>query len=164
MFRFYYLLIFITLFTSYFSFAQIPETGKWKGMMQISKDGKVIDSVEVMLTVRSIVADSVWQWKMEYLSEKMPVTKDYKLMVSDRQKGIYLTDEGEGLILMNYLHGRKMYGAFETAGLLLTSTTEWLKDGIMFEVTSGKKTAEKQTDIQNYSVNIVQRVFFKKMN
>jgi hypothetical protein len=93
-------LTFILLFAGLLVNAQSPFAdnciGTWKGVMYISKNGIVKDSVSVRLTVGKHKDAAAWSWKTEYLSEKMPVTKDYVLRLKDAEKNIYATDEGGG--------------------------------------------------------------------
>lgn len=140
--------------------------GKWKGTLIIWKENKIMDSVPAELTIKTIIKDSIWQWKTEYISATMPVTKNYSLRVVDKQKGIYITDEGDGVELMNYTFGNKLYSNFETSGILLTSCYEWIGTDIFFEIASGKKTETMSinTEVTNYSVKNLQKVIFKKIN
>ena len=104
-------LIFISLAFLFFhaNAQQIKITdGVWKGTLMIWKENKIVDSVPTELTIKTIIKDSIWQWKTEYLSATMPVTKDYTLRIIDKQKGIYITDEGDGVDLMNYSFGNKL--------------------------------------------------------
>jgi len=139
--------------------------GKWKGTLMIWKENKIVDSVPTELTIKTIIKDSVWQWKTEYLSATMPVTKDYSLRVADKEKGIYITDEGDGVELMNYTFGNKLYSNFETSGVLLSSCYEWIGNDIIFEIASGKKieTMSVNTEVTNFSVRNLQKVIFKKL-
>ena len=41
------------------------QSGKWKGTMHILRQNKLMDSVDVELTIADLVHDSIWQWKME---------------------------------------------------------------------------------------------------
>jgi hypothetical protein len=95
----------------------------------------------------------------------MTVTKDYSLRVIDIQKGTYITDEGDGVELMNYTFGNKMFSNFETAGILLSSSYEWIGNDIIFEIASGKKIESNSvnTEVTNYSVKNLQKVIFKKI-
>lgn len=136
--------------------------GKWKGTLVIWKENKIVDSVTTELTIKTIIKDSVWQWKTEYISPTMPVTKDYILRITDRNKGTYVTDEGDGVELMNYTFGNKLYSNFETSGILLTSYYEWTGNDIIFEIASGKKTEPPVNDVTNYAVRNVQKIIFKK--
>ena len=92
------------------------------------------------------------------------MVKDYVLRTRDAAKGLYLTDEGGGVELMDYLFGNKLYSVFETSNIVLTATYELRSPNeLVFEVTSGKKVSEGSPDVINYSVDNLQRVIFKKI-
>jgi hypothetical protein len=137
--------------------------GIWTGTMHIYNRGSLVDSVTIKLNVTRTNAPDTFVWKTEYLSEKFPMVKDYKLVISDAGKGVFITDEGDGIILMDYLFENKLYSVFETQGILLTSTYEWLGNKIIFEVTSGK---ELQTThgVKSYSILNLQKAILRKMN
>lgn len=62
--------------------------GSWKGMMHISSRGSLKESVKVILTVAKGSNPNEWTWETEYLSEKLPMTKDYVLRLKDAEKNI----------------------------------------------------------------------------
>lgn len=161
------IILVLFLSSSFSAFAQtlFPEKciGVWQGMMHIYNQGILRDSVKVKFTVAKTTDVNAWTWKMEYLSEKMPMVKDYVLKLKDKEKGIYSTDEGGGLELMDYQFGNKLYSVFEVSGVLLTASYEWIdKSNLVFEVTSGKKGESPVKDINNFSVANVQRVVMRK--
>lgn len=137
--------------------------GKWQGTMCIYSAGKLRDSVKVELTIAKTSTLNVWTWKTDYKSEKMPVVKDYKMKLSDTKPNCYITDEGDGIELENYLFNNKLYNVFETEGIMLTSSYELLNDKLIFEVTSGKKTSKDSSQVTNFSVSSLQRVIFSKV-
>ncbi len=137
--------------------------GTWKGMMHIYAYGNLRDSVQVELNVVKI-DDNSWKWRTDYLSEKMPVTKDYLMRLDPKSANTFLLDEGDGIVLTNYLTGSKLYSNFETEGILLGSSYEFIGGNLVFEVTSGKKLNEaEESGVTNFSVDFVQRVVLKKM-
>lgn len=137
--------------------------GTWEGMMYLYNKGVVRDSVPVRLTVNKL--DSLaWSWKTEYRSTKQPMVKDYVLRLPDPTKNKYITDEGGGLELTDYLFGNKLYSVFETQGVFLTSSYELLNGALIFEVTSGKKESSIHPDVTTYSSDNLQRVVFKKVH
>lgn len=156
--------IFLTLLASP-SFAQHDYVrkceGVWTGKMYMHKWGALRDSVDIKLTIAPETGET-WTWKTEYLSPKMPMTKDYKLRVKDASKHIYVTDEGEGVELTTYLNGVKLYNVFETGGIMLTATYECAGSSVTFEVTSGKPENTTHPDIKNYSVDFLQRAVLIK--
>ena len=136
--------------------------GIWTGTMHIYNRGSLVDSVTIKLNVTRTNAPDTFVWKTEYLSEKFPMVKDYKLVISDAGKGVFITDEGDGIILMDYLFENKLYSVFETQSILLTSTYEWLGNQIIFEVTSGKEL-QTTLGVKSYSVLNLQKAVLKKM-
>lgn len=137
--------------------------GNWKGTMYIYGRGVLKDSVSVTLTVAKTTAADAWTWKTEYLSPKVPMVKDYVLRLKDAAKGHYITDEGGGVELMDYLFNNKLYCVFETAGIMLTSTYELWGKELIFEVTSGRKQTGDTPLVTNFSVDNLQRVVFRKV-
>jgi len=136
--------------------------GQWKGMMYIYSRSKLVDSVLVRLTAAPTAQPDAWTWKTEYISEKLPMVKDYVLRVKDAAKGRYVTDEGEGIELAEYVFGNKMYSVFETGGILLTSSYELRGSELIFEVTSGEKLEATNEEVTNYSTNNLQRVVLRR--
>lgn len=137
--------------------------GTWKGTMHIFSRGSLKDSVKVILTVAKTSQPNEWVWKTEYLSEKLPMSKDYILRLKDADKNIYVTDEKNGIELMDYLFKNKLYSIFETQGIFLTSSYELHDKELVFEVTSGKKISVADQPVINYTVDNVQRVVFQKV-
>ncbi len=130
--------------------------------MHLYYEGILRDSVPLRFTVASI--DSVsWTWRMEYLSDKLPMTKDYILRIKDKQRQVYVTDEGDGIELQDYLFGNKLYSVFETGGILLTASYEWRGNELIFEVTSGKKADNTAAEVQSHPVSSVQRAVLKRV-
>lgn len=130
--------------------------GSWQGTLHIFQYGQLRDSVPVLFTVSPLGTDA-WTWKMEYRSEKMPMTKDYVLRLKDREKQIFVTDEGNGVELADYQTGDKLYSVFETAGFLLTASYELRGESLVFEITSGKKAESENKEVSTYATSTVQR-------
>jgi hypothetical protein len=137
--------------------------GVWSGMMHIYNNETLKDSVQVKFTVAKTSDVNGWIWKTEYLSTKMPVIKDYFLRLKDKEKNVYVIDEGEGLELTAYLFKNKLYSVFETHEILLTSSYELVGNRLIFEVTSGKKLSGVGKEVTNYSVTNLQRVVLRKI-
>jgi len=145
--------------------AQLPVQwhGTWSGMMQIYRQKNFVDSVAVRLTIAPTSKPGVLTWKTEYLSAKLPMVKDYTLKIKDPEKGIYLTDEGEGTQLVNYLVGNKLYNVFSVEGILLTASYELRNDELIFEVTSGKQLPDAPNSVSSYAIDNLQRVVLRRM-
>lgn len=133
-------------------------TGNWKGTMHIYSRGALVDSLPVILEVKP-QNDSVFQWKMEYLSPKMPVTKDYLLV--HKGGNHYQIDERDETRIDTYLFVNRLVSVFETEGILLTSTYELRGNELYFEVTSGTKE-KSGAAVQSYHIGFLQNVLFKR--
>lgn len=142
------------------NFAQKCE-GNWKGMMYIYQTGQLRDSVEVTLLVKPESKD-VWTWRLDYLSKKLPMTKDYKMKFVAPY--VYNMDEGEGLELRFVQHDNKLYSIFEVQKILLTSTYELTPNNtLILEVSSGTEVkVGTSTDVRNFQTTSLQKVVFKK--
>ena len=133
--------------------------GKWQGTMYIFHQGKIRDSVDVLLHIKPI-NDTAWTWKTEYLSARQPMIKDYVLRHVGGNK--YVTDEGEGIELMNYQFDQQLLSTFETEGILLTANYRLQNGSLYFEVTSGKKL-QLGNNVTSYSIDNLQQVMLHRI-
>lgn len=137
--------------------------GIWQGTLHIFQSGSLRDSVPVRFTVQKLDSLS-WTWKKEYLSDKRPMVKDYILRLKDASRGVFATDEGDGIELSDQVFGEKMYSVFDVSGQLLTASYELTGGKLIFEVTSGPKPETADKEVRNYPVLSLQRAEMKKMN
>lgn len=144
--------------------ATFPESclGSWYGTMYIYANGQVRDSVDVRFTAGQTEDPRVWSWKMEYLSQKQPQTKDYLLREEDKAKGVYVIDERDGIALTGYRFGTRLHFVFEVTENLLLSSYEWFGDTLIFEVASCKKAEGSDQPVRSFSVTNLQRVVLKR--
>jgi hypothetical protein len=132
--------------------------GNWKGIMHIYSQGLLVDSVPATLDVQQ-ENDTLFTWKIGYLSEKSPLIKDYALIYKGENH--YQIDEGNGIKIDAYLFVNRLVSVFETEGILLTSTYEVRENELYFEVTSGTKE-KSDAQVQSYRVGFLQNIRFKK--
>lgn len=130
--------------------------GIWEGTMYLYHHGVLNDSVPVRFTAARTETDETFIWKTEYLSETRPAIKDYKLVVDDEDAGRYILDEGDGIELIEYNVGNKLYCLFNVDDAYLCSFTELIGDKLIHEVTSGEEFNEVE-GIKNVSFSHVQR-------
>lgn len=155
----------IGLVTSVFA-QSFPERceGTWKGTMYIWSKGILRDSVGIVFTVNPLQGEVLsWNWKTQYLSEIMPMTKNYTLIQSQNQENEFLMDEGDGVVLTNYVFENKMYSLFKVKNNWLTACYELRDDQLIFEVTSGEVSKVSSKGVTNYSFDFLQRVVLKKV-
>jgi hypothetical protein len=139
--------------------------GTWKGTMYIWSKGTLVDSVGIVFTVQPMLNEAgVWIWRTEYISEKMPMTKNYTLRQNQNQFNEFWMDEGDGVLLTNYVFGNKMYSSFKVEKSWLTASYELVDKQLIFEVTSGEVSKVKSKGVTNYSCDFLQRVVLTKVN
>ena len=136
-------------------------SGTWEGWMHIYSKGVLRDSVRIKHLVSPIDSMS-WTWRTEYLSDKMPMVKDYVLRARDKAGIEYVIDEGAGIEIPMHLVGNRLYGIFETQGILLTATDELTPEGLILEVVSARRVSQTDSLVNNFQVNAVQRALLKK--
>jgi len=163
--RFFIFLILI-FGTSNLKAQSFPERceGNWKGNLFIWSQGVMSQNLTVHLTVQKLT-DSLngWIWKTTYFGDLIdPVIKDYTLHEGDTRNGIYVLDEGDGIKLLNYVFGDKMFCVFSYKRTMLTSSYELVGENLIFEVTSGNKINRKKKHVRNFSVDFLQGVIFTR--
>ncbi len=138
--------------------------GTWKGTMHIWSSGRLMDSVKIKLTILPLMDErGTYSWKTEYFSETHPMVKDYIIYQKEGSIHEYIIDEGEGVLLTNYVYGSKMYNLFKVGKTWLTSSYEFLEDQLIFEVTSGAKSKLKSKGgVANYTFDFLQRAVLKR--
>ena len=147
------------------SFPQRCE-GTWTGNMEIWSNGKLINSVDVKLEIYPLQGEEKqWTWKTSYYINEVQDTahaKDYIMIEKDAETGLYLLDEGDGIVLTCYAFSDKLYSTFLVDRAMLTGNYELRGEQLIFEVTSGQKLKGKKQDVLSYSTSVVQRVVFTK--
>lgn len=136
-------------------------TGTWEGWMLLYNNGILRDSVRVRHVVNKIDPVS-WTWRTEYLSEKTPVVKDYVLRLRDKTGIEFVIDEGGGVEIPMHLTGNRLYGIFETQGILLTANDELTPEGLLLEVVSARRSEKSDSPVTGFQVNAVQRALLTK--
>jgi len=140
--------------------------GTWQGTMNIWSHGRLMDSVKIKLTILPLMDErGAYTWKTEYLSEKNPMVKDYVIYQQNDNVLEYIIDEGDGVLLTNYVFGYKMYNMFKVGKTWLTSSYEFLQDKLIFEVTSGSVSKVKSKGgVTNYTYDFLQRAILTRLN
>jgi hypothetical protein len=95
--------------------------------------------------------------------------RKYRLVEKDREKGLYVVDEDNGIVLDDKVVGNRMYSLFEVMGNLLTTFITFNEDHMVFEiVVSNRKevnithaTADS-TEVSSYPISTVQRAVLQK--
>jgi len=146
--------------------------GKWTGTLEIYYQNQLRQAIPMELTIRSI--DSTrWEYLTVYDPLENPVRKAYELIARNQERGQYIIDEKNGILLDAQFQNGCLYSAFEVMGSYLQSRTCMTDSELHYEIISGPKKASHVvgdtiigTDtippIQIFSRPSVQRGILKK--
>lgn len=160
--------IFLFLIFSFSAQAQdknFPEDflGVYKGDLEITNArGKKSIGMEFHLTKTDSVG--VFNYVLVYVIEGKPSARNYTLKTIDKEKGEYVIDENNGIVLGAKLIDNTLYNVFEVGGNLLITTEAFYEDYMTFEIVfSGKeaktvtKATEDETEVISYPVTVTQK-------
>ncbi|MCU0421624.1 MAG: hypothetical protein MUC81_02345 [Bacteroidia bacterium] len=157
-----FIIINIIIIVTNISFAQQLNLdnfkGKWKGMMISSNKGIINDSVPVVFELSKADDSLSWNWIMDYKSEKLPVTKKYMMNKVSTNPHLFILNEGDGVEITYTRYGNKIISIFETSGVILVSTYEFIGDTIISEIISGRKGKNSLNGVINHQSSNVQRI------
>jgi len=147
--------------------------GTWSGKLEIYYQNQLRQSVPMELSIRPI--DSMrWEYQTIYSPSKNPVEKAYELVAQSPERGQYIIDEKNGILLQAQYQEGCLYSAFEVMGNHLQSRI-CLRDGnLHYEIVSGPASPAKTTGdvvmgsdtippVQVFSRPSVQRAILKKV-
>lgn len=94
----------------------------------------------------------------------------YHLIEQNKERGEYVVDENNGIILDDKVLGNRMYALFEVGGSLLTTFITFEDDTMIFEIVASNKDDrrvtfadnEDKTEVISYPISTVQRAVLQK--
>ncbi len=123
--------------------------------------------LDMELNIQPTDSTGVYRWNIVYKTEK-PDSREYELIIVDKEKGLYKIDERNSIILDCFHSGNKLMSRFAVQGSLALATYEKKGDYILFEIIMGKtettKTGgqDKIPEVENYGINVRQYAVLKK--
>lgn len=121
--------------------------GEYTGTLIAGSVGNVTDSIPVTFNLREMVADSVWEHKMTFHSERYgTIVKDYRL-IKDKatDSSSYVLDERNGIQMQLTLLNDALYGMYTVLGTTYVSTLRRLPDGRLLWDLFGAPVSSKTT-------------------
>lgn len=122
--------------------------GVYSGKMVLGYEGRPADTLDVVLDIHEIIADSVWSHKMTYRSARFgDITKDYlirKVRKDDMQH--YLLDEQNGIAMPLTLMNDCFYGNYDVMDMRFINTLRLTPDGLLFDLFAASNNSKK-TDV-----------------
>ena len=119
--------------------------GNWSGELSIYNAKGLQQKIPMGLEIQPTAQKEVFTWALIYGEDKEKGRRDYELNIKDAEKGWYVIDEKNSILLDCYLFHNKLYSRFEVMGNMLLCTYEKQGDQIIFEVISGKQEAVSTT-------------------
>ncbi|MBC7892368.1 MAG: hypothetical protein H7Y12_09160 [Sphingobacteriaceae bacterium] len=140
LFLLFSLLIALVSTTSAQSFPQSWQ-GTWHGTLQIHNVKGVAQTVPMAVEITPTADSLRWRFALIYGEDTAKGRRAYDLLIVDRAKGHYVTDENNGIKLDNYLLDGRLLSQFTVQGSRLISSFERRGNELIFEIISGKDTA-----------------------
>ncbi|APY01413.1 hypothetical protein [Lacinutrix venerupis] len=137
--------------------------GIYKGDLHITNaKGKQSIGMEFHLTATD--SAEIYNYKIVYIFNGERNDRNYTLKTVDKDKGEYIIDENNGIILGAKLVDNVLYNVFEVQGNLLMTTEAFYNDYMTFEIVfSGKdsktttKATEDDTEVISYPITVTQK-------
>ncbi|HMQ68957.1 MAG TPA: hypothetical protein PKA90_10555 [Ignavibacteria bacterium] len=142
-------------------------TGVWSGKLDVrTSDGKS-STVEMTLTIEETGTPGEWKWITNYGGN---LSKDYILKTVDPEKGLYLLDENNSIVLDYFFSDNAFYNMFSVQKNILFSKYLMSDGEIHFEVISAPIHSPNVTGnesdetglVDSYPVYAVQKAVLRK--
>ena len=153
---------------SIFPFPQAWE-GKWYGDLIIYANAQEVQRVPMQLHILPL-DNGRHTWGIIYGPDTIQGLRPYELRPKDPSRGFYQTDEQNGIVLEDFLHGNALYSRFEVMGNLLLSIYERTPEGITFTIVSGSSQAISSTggqadsipEVKSFYLPSVQKAYLRR--
>lgn len=169
----FFYVLFLVGFTSFSQEEKLvfPEDylGVYKGDLEINSDR---GNQKIGMEFHLLKTDDSQKYKytIVYIFDGKRQERDYTLFVKDREKGRYVVDENNGILLDAQLFGATLYAMFEVDGTLLTTTERFYENAMDFEITAtsrdkANKTiaeGEEATEVLSYPISTLQKAHLIK--
>ena len=136
--------------------------------MILSSVSSPSDSIDVSLEIKTVHTDSVWTYKMHYVSQRIgKIEKNYFIV---RKNGQYLMDEGNGILIeMSYMNNA-FYEFYTVEGMIFSTIMRKSGQDIYFEIFGANEkptllsesTSEGENNTQ-YKVNSLKPTFVQSV-
>ncbi len=115
--------------------------GRWRGTLQIHGATGVVQQVPMAVEIAPTADSTRWSFALIYGEDEAKGRRAYELVVKDAAKGLYVTDEKNGILLDDYYLDGRLLSQFTVQGTRLISSFEQRGDELIFEIISGKDAA-----------------------
>lgn len=151
---------------NYHEFSEEKWLGTWKGSLNIIYPSNT-QSVPMYLEIRKTDTPGKYSWKTVYGESPKTLEKKYSIYAKDPEKGQWILDEDNNILIDVFLADNVMYTLFEVKGALLNSIYTNNGNNIVFEVLSAKSDTPNVTgtggdEVKSYPVYVIQKAVLTK--
>jgi hypothetical protein len=147
--------------------------GSWSGKLDIYSGQNVVQQVSMRLNIHPTDRDSVWTWNICYGEDTIKGLRAYEIKVLNGEKGHYLIDEKNSILIDAFVQGNILISHFEVQSSHITSIYRRQDDELIFEIIVHKGDAIRSTGgtvvsgeeippVQAYQITGYQRAILKK--
>jgi hypothetical protein len=148
--------------------------GVWKGKLKIYSPKGLAQEVDMKIENLPTDTIDVYQWALIYGEDEVKGRRNYFLKVIDREKGHYVVDEKNGILIDAFLFNNKLISNFEVMNNQLTSIYDLTDDTMIFEIYVNKTTpisttgniesenGEKIPEVKSYPISGYQKAILCK--
>jgi hypothetical protein len=120
--------------------------GEWRGVLTtVAPPDSVRNRIPVSLRIAPIPGDSAWTWRTVFNADTIRGLRDYRLLVRDRARGLYATDERNGVILEETWIGGSLISVFQVGTQVLESRYTLVGDTLTHDITFWNATPTTTT-------------------
>ena len=143
--------------------------GIYTGTLAISSER---GNQEVMMEFHLLPTEieGKYTYTLVYGEGESKQVREYHLLEKNKEKGTYVVDENNGIVLDDKVIGNRMYALFEVNETLLTTFITFETDHLVFEIVATPKAKkrvthandEAKTEVISYPITTVQRAVLQK--
>jgi len=172
-------LFLLLVFTVSVGQAQNKFTENWEGLYKGDLELYGVNDVKMVLKMELDIqkqSDTLYQWKITYDYNGKKDVRDYSINCNDAEKGTYLIDENNGILIDAYYKNKTLTSYFEVLEYTILSSYEKTSDSLitfdLFSMNSkkdrlsgGEKHNEEEIpEVKSGFVNGRQRALLYKHN
>lgn len=127
--------------------------GVYKGVLEIeSQNGN--QSIPMEFHLKATDSVNKFNYTIIYVINDKPSPREYTLIVTNRDKGLYKIDENNGIILDARLVGTTLTSVFEVQDNLLITTERFFNTYMTFDIVFSAKSQSIVTTAENEGINV----------
>lgn len=119
--------------------------GIWKGELNIYAAEGLKQVIPMQLHILPSDTTGQYSWTIIYGPDTPDNRRSYVLKTLDQEKGHYLIDERNSILLDTYFFNDKLFSRFSVMNNLLLSSYEIRNGQLVFEIISGSLTPARRT-------------------